>query len=128
MPSSISLRPSSISRVVVLPAPLGPSIPKISPELIDKETPSTALKILDLFSGFLYFLMRLDALIIAIGALFHLIIGLSNNKLCISSVIKGANGCIITNISFSIGLRLSVSPDFLHSSIYTSQNLPQKNS
>ena len=34
--------------------------------------------------------------------------GLSNNKLCISSVIKGANGCIITNISFSIPMQLEV--------------------
>ena len=41
-PESGARRPSSISTVVVLPAPFGPSSPKTSPGATSKETPSTA--------------------------------------------------------------------------------------
>src|SRR2546421_9395456 len=41
-PESASRRPSMISSVVVLPAPLGPRMPKNSPDSTAKETPSTA--------------------------------------------------------------------------------------
>ena len=42
LPLSGTRRPSRISTVVVLPAPLGPSIPKTSPRVTSNETPSTA--------------------------------------------------------------------------------------
>ncbi len=38
------LRPSIISSVVVLPAPLGPSMPKHSPRWTKKEMSSTAVR------------------------------------------------------------------------------------
>src|SRR5439155_9253822 len=38
------IRPSSICMVVVLPAPFGPSMPRISPCRMANETPSTAVK------------------------------------------------------------------------------------
>ena len=41
-PPSMSFSPSSISSVVVLPAPFGPRMPKISPVSMRRETPSTA--------------------------------------------------------------------------------------
>src|SRR5438046_2916252 len=44
-PSSAPRRPSRISTVVVLPAPLGPSNPKISRSLTRKEMPSTATRL-----------------------------------------------------------------------------------
>src|SRR5205823_13457564 len=44
-PSSALRRPSRISTVVVLPAPLGPSNPKISRSLTRKEMPSTATRL-----------------------------------------------------------------------------------
>src|SRR3989449_7071201 len=44
-PSSALRRPSRISTVVVLPAPLGPSNPKISRALTRKEMPSTATRL-----------------------------------------------------------------------------------
>src|SRR5437588_341722 len=43
-PSSALRRPSRISTVVVLPAPLGPSNPKISRSSTRKEMPSTATR------------------------------------------------------------------------------------
>src|SRR5215470_17597030 len=39
------IRPRIIWIVVVLPAPLGPSIPTISPRSIRNDTPSTAVKV-----------------------------------------------------------------------------------
>ncbi len=39
-----SRSPSTISRMVVLPAPFGPRMPKNSPSETEKETPSTALR------------------------------------------------------------------------------------
>src|SRR5437879_7198727 len=44
-PSSALRRPSRISTVVVLPAPLGPSNPRISRSLTRKEMPSTATRL-----------------------------------------------------------------------------------
>src|SRR5438874_10944944 len=44
-PSSALRRTSRISTVVVLPAPLGPSNPKISRSLTRKEMPSTATRL-----------------------------------------------------------------------------------
>jgi hypothetical protein len=43
VPLSAWRRPSTISSVVVLPAPFGPRIPKNSPRWTSKLTPSTAL-------------------------------------------------------------------------------------
>ncbi len=42
VPESGSSSPSAISNVVVLPAPLGPRMPKNSPSTTSKLTPSTA--------------------------------------------------------------------------------------
>ena len=42
LPASAGRRPSIISTVVLLPAPLGPSIPNILPGSTWNETPSTA--------------------------------------------------------------------------------------
>jgi hypothetical protein len=44
LPASGSRRPSSISIVVVLPAPFGPSMPKTSPLSTLKLMPSTATR------------------------------------------------------------------------------------
>ena len=50
MPATVTLplvggrKPVIMRMVVVLPAPLGPSIPTISPSLTEKEMPSTAVK------------------------------------------------------------------------------------
>ena len=50
-PLLASRRPSTISRVVVLPAPFGPSKPKISPRRTSNESPlSTDLLPYDLHS------------------------------------------------------------------------------
>jgi hypothetical protein len=43
-PASASRSPSMISRVVVLPAPFGPRMPKNSPGATSKLTPSTACR------------------------------------------------------------------------------------
>ena len=44
VPESGLTKPSMHSSVVVLPAPLGPSNPNISPSRTLKDTPSTAVK------------------------------------------------------------------------------------
>ncbi len=51
------LSPSIISRVVVLPAPFGPSMPKVSPGLTEKEMSSTAVRV----GYFLVEVLDLDA-------------------------------------------------------------------
>ena len=50
-PPSITLNPSSISNVVVLPAPFGPNKPNISPVLMDKSMLFTAGNVSPDFSG-----------------------------------------------------------------------------
>ena len=45
------VRPSIISKVVVLPAPFGPNKPKISFGLISREMPLTAAKVSRGFQG-----------------------------------------------------------------------------
>ena len=44
VPESGVLRPAIDSTVVVLPAPFGPRMPKISPSSTEKDTPSTAAR------------------------------------------------------------------------------------
>src|SRR5579859_7063738 len=50
-PLSGRISPSSISRLVVLPAPLGPSRPKTSPLATERSSPRTACTSLKLFSS-----------------------------------------------------------------------------
>ena len=57
-PSSKLFKPSSISSVVVLPAPFGPSKPNISPSSIFKLTSFTAKKVSPDFSGLGYFFIK----------------------------------------------------------------------
>ncbi len=45
LPEVGRLRPSIISRVVVFPAPLGPSTPNVSPRSTEKEILSTAVRL-----------------------------------------------------------------------------------
>ena len=52
LPEVGRLSPSIISSVVVLPAPLGPTTPKVSPRWTEKEMSSTAVRLPYLFVRF----------------------------------------------------------------------------